>query len=228
MTGPDGLGVGERPGQLILDSSLFVARSGLDGLAANLQGRGGEAFVSKALRDAALSGKGWEDIVAFHSPFPGSRASADGLLDLARPLLRGFPAYGWREEHPLDARLRRWPAMAQRLADRAEGPLAEVLMDEFTFLQSRSFWGGRGRRTLEAWIEAGAAALQVGLSSLDPVLRPVLQRSHEGMPAEMTWRHRGRAVLKYGAIAGPEVAAQYGAHLLGLGLVSAFFLYWDP
>jgi hypothetical protein len=107
--------------------------------------------------------------------------------------------------------------------------VADVLFEEWVFLQSNSMIVSRSKRSFGPFVHAGAAMLEFGRGSFDILVSKTLKLSNKRMPRALTSGQRLRAVSKWVAVGGPAVASVINPTFEIIGTVAAgFFLLIDP
>jgi hypothetical protein len=96
----------------------------------------------------------------------------------------------------------------RHLADAARDDLLlSILIEEWTFLTSRSWIASRLRRPFTAFLQGGAVAVEWGGKRLDEVTARTLKIPVNEMPVALTRGQRVRAAAKWIAVGGSSVSA---------------------
>ena len=118
------------------------------------------------------------------------------------------------------------PSISLRVPVRSR-VLAEVLLDEWAFLQSRSWIVSRTKKTFTKFVKAGSVALEVGQRCLDAAVRKTLKTSNSN--ELITTAQRLRALAKWLAVGGASATAVMQAPVAAiLGAAAGYFLLFDP
>ena len=152
--------------RLVLDPSVFLSATGLDLVALQLEEEQSRVFASGTF--LRLVEEGWEATQPLLDHFLAEGdepINADGC-DLIRRLVE----QGRILPYSADSDFARRNVVAQRLArlDRS-AEVREILIDEWVFLQSRSWIGARARKTFAWFKDAGAKIIEYSEEAWDRV-----------------------------------------------------------
>ena len=158
--------------------------------------------------------------------FFGARTLMPDLADVRRFLLEASPI-------ELDqSRASSWAdiAFAQRLKAKVRDPIVfGTLLDEWTFLTSKSWVASRVRRPFSAFIRAGGVAIEWGGRNFDRVAARVLRIPRQEMPRPLTRGQRLRAVTKWIAAGGSSALPLVDPISAVIGSVAiGYFVLFDP
>lgn len=107
--------------------------------------------------------------------------------------------------------------------------LAPILNEEFAFLTKHSWLSSRIFAPFRVFIDRGAAALQLGRSSWDSIVRRTLKITEEDVPSPLTKREHLRSLAKWVAVGGSGVSSLFDPIMGALaGTASGYFLLLDP
>jgi hypothetical protein len=190
---------------LLLDPSILVSRTGLSWL------RGGaydpHAYVVSArLRDLALD---WRAL-AWFSSLRDARIMRERSAELAS-LIGGLPVFSY-ETVALSPDAN---AIRGSILDHP-GLISEVIADEWTFLQSQSWFLARLRKTADRFVRAGASLVDHPVEVLERMLvEHVVPAEH--IPATLTPANWAAVGAKWIGVGGASVAAHAFGPLIALG-----------
>lgn len=212
--GPEG--VGTRATIMVDPSLLLSPRTALAAEAA-IRGAAGRIVVPRAFLGLPRSGELFEGAGRFRFAAQrlegGLRAGAlERLADFAAPEL------AWQEGE-----------VAVRLRGRGKFSLAsQVLLEEWAFLNQRSWIASRVRRPFAQFVKAGAVAVEAGKRVFEREARRVLHMQPDR--GQLSALMQLKAISKWLAVGG--VSAAPLAHEMGLqiavGAVAGLFLLYDP
>ncbi len=206
-------GIGARATIMVDPSLLLSPRTALEAEVA-IRGAAGRIVVPRAFVRLARSGELSERTRRFYGRGQGSEG---GLSPVA---LERFADFAGPELGPQEGEV------AARLRRHAE--LGEVLLEEWAFLNQRSWIASRVKRPFAHFVKAGAVAVEAGRRVFEREALRVLRREPD--QGELSALMRLRALSKWLAVAG--VSAAPLVHEMGLQIavraVAGFFLLYDP
>lgn len=104
-------------------------------------------------------------------------------------------------------------------------PTSNILFEEWVFLQEYSSVVSRIKGTFNRFIDAGGVCLQFGEKTFETLVRRTLKKKDEELIAKVD---KLRAFGKWVAVGGPTVLSFFNPDALDFGLISAYFLLFDP
>jgi hypothetical protein len=112
----------------------------------------------------------------------------------------------------------------------ADPVLRRILLEEWAFLQERSWIASRLRRPFRTFLNAGAAALELSERAFDAVAAGTLKIRGEELPPALSPGQRLRAVTKWVAVGGSGWASALEPILAGpvATTLAGFFVLFDP
>jgi len=210
------------PDLLLLDPSFLFSEEGIAWLREG-HGREGEIIVSASLDHWLRSGGATEEVFPLVSPYDhgGIEERRAGLFQL----LRASPVFdSERVDLPREDE-------EVLLALREPGGLAaEVLADEWAFLQSHSWALSKIHYPLDKFRDAGAAVLEYGRRLREEMVDVVIPG--KAAPPAVTRALLAKAAAKWlivgGAGAGGALLGPIGASIVGSGVAVPVVRAFDP
>jgi hypothetical protein len=202
---------------LMLDPSFILSKEGLTWLegegAADVHSFAVSARFYQALRLGEPDALEW-----FARSAKPPQAGA--VLELLGPVRR----FSYMHVDLVDARVR---AVHSRLASRATDPVAEILRDEWAFMQTQSWLGAKSRQTFEAFAAAGARIKPVPRQLVRQFVRRTLKKEH--LPPRIPLEMLMRTGLKWIGVGGSAATALVTPPLaIAIGFTTSAFLLLDP
>ena len=189
---------------LLLDPSFVMSRPGFQWLASG--GGWGEVILPLTFR-RWLEGEIDLDIMAVVAP--RDRRAVDSRRRYVLDLTTGMDVFSSGEaDLPASSR----DVLNALLA--LGGPNAELLADEWAFLQSQSWMTSKLRRPYEAFRDAGATLIEVGNKVGDRLIRQVIPA--DKIPPVLTAKFRAIAAAKWIGVGGVTVGVSVLGGALGI------------
>jgi hypothetical protein len=149
--------------------------------------------------------------------------SEEGLAILAETLGRA-QLFSHEEVEVIDEKVR---AVRDNLLAAHEEPIADVLADEWVFLQTQSWLGAKSRRAFDAFDAAGAKVREVPRALARRIIARTLKKKH--LPEHIPLKMLIQAGMKWIAVGGSAAAAIVTPPVgVALGVVTGGFLLLDP